>query len=69
MRPIALGEEVCFDYATSDSTPYDEFLCGCQEPGCRGKVTAQDWRLPELIERYQRYFSPYLQIRIQHLRE
>jgi uncharacterized protein len=67
MRPIAAGEEVCFDYAMSDSTPYDEFQCGCAEPGCRGRITALDWRLPELIARYQGYYSPYLQNRIRRL--
>ncbi len=70
MRPIMPGEEVCFDYAMSDGTPYDEFTCACATPYCRGRVTGNDWRLPELQERYRGYFSPYLQRRInQHRRE
>ncbi|MCU0488096.1 MAG: SET domain-containing protein-lysine N-methyltransferase, partial [Anaerolineales bacterium] len=40
LRPISAGEEVCFDYAMSDSTPYDEFQCGCGEPNCRKKIAA-----------------------------
>ena len=64
LRSIFPGDEVCFDYATSDSTPYDEFECGCGEPECRGRITARDWQCPELIQRYQGYFSPYLEIQI-----
>ncbi len=68
MRDIEPNEEVCFDYAMSDSSPYDEFECHCGEPTCRGKVTGNDWQLPELQARYEGYFSPYLQRRIQKMR-
>jgi uncharacterized protein len=61
MRDIAPGEEVTFDYAMCDSSPYDEFVCRCGSRNCRGKVTGNDWRNPELWERYDGYFSPYLQ--------
>lgn len=67
MRDIHPGEEVCFDYAMSDSSPYDEFTCQCGTPVCRGRVTGNDWMRPELQERYQGYFSPYLQRRIEQL--
>ena len=68
MRPVAAGEEICFDYAMSDSNPYDEFSCGCGTPNCRGRVTADDWKRPELQARYRGYFSPYLQRRIDGLK-
>lgn len=68
MRHINTGEEVCFDYAMSDGSPYDEFPCDCGAETCRGSVTGNDWRNPELWERYHGYFSPYLQRRIDHLR-
>jgi uncharacterized protein len=64
MRDISAGEEICFDYATCDSLPYDEFSCSCGEPNCRGHVTGDDWKIKELQERYAGYFSPYLQKRI-----
>lgn len=67
LRNIAVGEEVCFDYAMSDSTPYDEFDCGCGAVNCRGRVTANDWLNPELQRRYAGHFSPYLQRRIAQL--
>jgi hypothetical protein len=69
MRDIAPGEEVTFDYAMCDSSPYDEFICRCGAGNCRGKVTGSDWRTPELRDRYAGYFSPYLQRRIAHLAE
>ncbi len=68
MRDILPGEEVCYDYAMSDSNPFDEFICRCGAANCRGRVTREDWRDPELWERYAGYFSPYLQRRIDALR-
>jgi hypothetical protein len=35
MREIKVGEEVCYDYAMSDGSPYDEFECACGTPDCR----------------------------------
>ncbi|HEX5132337.1 MAG TPA: SET domain-containing protein [Candidatus Krumholzibacteria bacterium] len=66
MRDIRAGEEITFDYATSDGSAYDEFECGCGARTCRKHVTGDDWRLPELQSRYAGYFSPYLQRRIDH---
>jgi len=64
MRDIKIGEEVCFDYAMSDTMPYDEFDCLCDAPNCRGKVSGSDWQIPELQKRYAGYFSPHVQRRI-----
>jgi hypothetical protein len=68
LRDIEAGEEICYDYATSDGGPYDEFDCACGAPSCRGKITGQDWKRPELWERYAGHFSPYLQRRIDRLK-
>lgn len=67
MRDIEAGEEICFDYAMCDGSPYDEFICSCGAPNCRGNITGEDWKRPELWERYAGYFSPYLQRRIERL--
>jgi uncharacterized protein len=67
LRDIAVGEEVCFDYAMTDCTPYDEFECHCGTAICRGTVRGDDWKLPELWAKYASYFSPYLQRRIDRL--
>lgn len=69
MRAIAPDEEVCYDYAMSDGSPYDEFECACGADICRKQITGNDWRNPQLWRRYAGYFSPYLQRRIDGLRE
>ena len=68
LRDIQPGEEVCMDYAMCDGSPYDEFICQCKSPNCRGSITGNDWRLPELWGRYAGHFSPYLQRRIDKLK-
>jgi len=68
LRDIRAGEEICFDYATTDGSPYDEFECGCGGRRCRGHVTGDDWRLAELQARYAGHFSPYIQRRIDEAR-
>ena len=68
MRDIAPGEQVCYDYAMTDGSSYDEFSCACGSSLCRGHVTGNDWSLPALWERYEGYFSPYLQHRIDRVR-
>lgn len=68
MRDIPAGEEVCYDYAMTEASSYDEFRCRCGTDRCRARVTGEDWRLPELWERYEGYFSPYIQRRIEALK-
>lgn len=68
LRDIAPGDEITFDYAMSDGSPYDEFDCTCEAPSCRGRVTGEDWRRASLWEKYKGHFSPYLQRRIDRLR-
>jgi hypothetical protein len=69
LRAIEKDEEVGFDYAMSDGTPYDEFSCVCGSANCRKVITGDDWRQQALWDRYAGYFSPYLQRRIDRLRK
>lgn len=69
MRDIKSGEEITFDYAMCDSAPYDEFECQCDAPDCRFDVTGDDWQLPELWDKYDGYFSTYLQRKVDIMRE
>ena len=69
LRNIRPGEEVCFDYAMSESSDYAEFDCRCGAPDCRGRVRADDWKRADLQHRYRGHFSPYLQRRIDALGE
>jgi hypothetical protein len=68
MRDIAAGEEITIDYAMCDGSAFDEFPCACGSRFCRGEVTGNDWRRPELWSRYGAHFSPYLLRRIAALR-
>ncbi len=68
MRDITVGEEICLDYAMCDGSDYDEFDCACGSPYCRGRITGMDWKRPELWDRYDGYFAPYLQRRIAALK-
>jgi SET domain-containing protein len=63
MRAIEIGEEITFDYAMSESSDY-EIACKCGSAFCRGLITGNDWKIPELQKRYRNYFSPYLQKKI-----
>lgn len=64
MTDVVAGEELCFDYAMTDTNDYDEFVCACATPSCRRLITGGDWKLPELQERYRGYFSAYITRRI-----
>ncbi|CAB4900302.1 unannotated protein [freshwater metagenome] len=64
MHELSAGEELTYDYATSDASNYDEFECACGSDNCRLRVTGNDWQIPELQIRYQKIFSPYVQRKI-----
>lgn len=64
LRDIEVGEEITFDYAMCDGCDYDEFTCRCGATTCREKVTGEDWRKPELVERYRGVRSTYLDVRL-----
>ena len=67
-RDIAVGEELTYDYATSDSVPYDEFACACASPRCRGTVRGTDWARSPIQTANMGWFSPYLARRIAGLK-
>jgi hypothetical protein len=64
LRAIDSGEELCHDYAMERS---DDYLldCRCRSPLCRGKVSGEDWKIPELQQRYGDYFSIYIRNKFQ----
>ena len=64
LRDISAGEELCHDYAMERSDDY-MLDCHCGSPLCRGKVSGEDWKLPELQQRYGDYFSIYIRNKIQ----
>jgi hypothetical protein len=68
-RDIAQDEELTADYAMweADENHVMRWACVCGSPRCRGRVTGQDWRLPELPQRYRGHFSPLINQRIARL--
>ncbi len=68
MRDIAIGEEITFDYGTTDGSDYDSFECVCGTENCRGLISGTTWKIPELQQKYHGWFSPYLQRRIDAMR-
>ncbi len=68
MRAIEPGRELCHDYAMERSDDYS-LACLCGSALCRGKVTGEDWKDPELQQRYGDYFSSYILKKIKHLKE
>jgi hypothetical protein len=65
LREVDAGEELTHDWATTDDDD-GEMTCRCGAAACRGTVTGQDWRRPDLQEKYRGYFSWYLQRKIDH---
>jgi SET domain-containing protein len=66
-RDIAAGEELTVDYATSAGAAGLRMVCACGADACRGEVTSDDWRIPELQERYRAHWVPALERRIRQL--
>lgn len=59
-RDIREGEEICFDYETTEITP-TPFLCNCGSPTCRKKIEGGIWKDPGFRERNQGYLSWYIE--------
>lgn len=71
-RDINKGEEITLDMATWDADlewEYaDEGNCRCGKSICRKKLTPQDWMRKDIQRRYHGHFSPYIEKKIQKLR-
>ena len=62
-RPVAAGEELTIDYGTMTVLPW-QMECRCGAASCRGVVTGDDWRRPDLQERYAGRSSPFINARM-----
>lgn len=68
MRDINNDEEITMDYGTCTSHEMFEMKnCACGSSSCRGKVTADDWKNPQMQKKYAGFFQPYLNKKIQKL--
>ena len=66
-RRIEAGEEVTVDYALHTADLPWSMACRCRSSSCRGVVTSDDWRRPDVQKRYAGHFSPFLNRRIASL--
>jgi hypothetical protein len=60
MRDIKKGEEICYDYALTEAHEHFQINCLCGRALCRKNVTGNDWKLPQLQEKYGRHFMPHI---------
>ncbi len=61
MVEVRAGEELVSDYAMSTADPDYLLRCHCESYRCRQMVEGSDWRIPQLQDRYQGWWVPYVQ--------
>jgi len=66
-RDIKKGEEVTYDYATTECNPKWGMDCLCGLPCCRGRITGDDWKNAEFRERFKGHFFGGVQAKINAL--
>jgi hypothetical protein len=66
LRDIEADEQLTLDYAMTDDEPY-EMKCQYGMPNCRGAITGFDWLKPNIQNKYDGYFSWFIQRRINAL--
>ena len=64
LREIATGEELTYDWATTDDAAY-AIKCRCGSAACRGIITGKDWQQKDLQQKYRGLFSWYLEQKIE----
>lgn len=62
-RPIATGEELVFDYDTTE-TSAEPFACRCRSARCRGTIEGAAWRDADFVRENWNYLSWYIQEKI-----
>ncbi|MFZ2188655.1 MAG: SET domain-containing protein-lysine N-methyltransferase [Candidatus Moraniibacteriota bacterium] len=73
IKNIQKGEQVTFDYAmvlhSAKGAMTYKLKCLCGSEKCRGFTTEDDWKIPELQEKYAGYFQYFLQEKINKLKK
>lgn len=62
-RHIKAGEEICFDYETTDIVGLN-FVCQCGATCCRAQITGQAWQDHSFRLKHRGYMSWYIQEKI-----
>jgi hypothetical protein len=64
LRPLAAGEEISFNYLTSEWDMAAPFTCRCGARGCAGEIRGYLHLTPEQQAALEPYVSPYLRRRL-----
>jgi uncharacterized protein len=64
LREIAAGEELTYDWATTDDAMY-AIECRCGSAACRRIITGKDWQQKDLQRKYRGLFSWYIEQKIE----
>lgn len=67
-RDIQAGEEICFDYETTDSEGLS-FICHCGSQKCRKVIDGSSWKKPGFQKKNKGYFAWYLENKIKLLKK
>jgi len=62
-RDIQIGEEICYEYATSESlgdSAHVPMKCLCGKPSCRGNISGEEYLDAKFQEKYNGHFSSYV---------
>jgi len=66
MKDVQVGEELTFDYSLESTVLTMKCLCGTKT--CRGLISGEDWKNEAFQQKYDGWFMPFLQRRINRLR-
>jgi hypothetical protein len=66
-RDIKAGEEVTYDYGTTECNPKWTMDCLCGLECCRGRITGDDWKNPEFRAKFKGHFFGGVQGKIAQL--
>jgi len=67
LRDIKQGEEITYDYGTTECNPKWLMDCLCGLDCCRGRITGDDWKNKEFRERFKGHFFGGVQAKIAEL--
>jgi uncharacterized protein len=59
-RDVQPGEEITYDYATTELNVPMDMICQCGSVLCRGRVTNQDYRRPEWQARFGNHLPTHV---------
>lgn len=68
-RDIRKGEELVYDYATSQANEKMNMKCDCGTAECRGNIRGDDWMLESLQRKYGEHWLPFIRRKIKNQKE